>query len=328
MEDESLAKLPDLGNWHGDGIIADLDDRSVARAVARVAISVVGFGSAQSPRTSSPAVTMWRRRQGDRPSGRRPLARARVPAVRVLRRTAERPEPAVRAARRGPSGSGSRRPAIRVRSTPAGTPRPSAGSRFRRGWREWLEPLRTPLGLMACHDSRARHVLEACHRVGRRVPDDVAVIGVDNDEVMCDLAHPPLSSVIQGTHRMGYEAAALLDRLMGGDPSPSVVDRGRASRRRHPPFDGRAGGRGRQGRRGDSVHPRPRRRRAAGRPTSLARSRLSRTALDFHFQQALGHTTHDEIHRAQVARAQELLTTTDLPLKQVAQRRGSAMCST
>jgi LacI family transcriptional regulator len=78
----------------------------------------------------------------------------------------------------------------------------------------WLSDLPKPLGLMAANDARARHVLEACRRTGLRVPEDVAVIGVDNDDLICNLAHPPLTSIVQGTEEIGYRAASLLDRLM------------------------------------------------------------------------------------------------------------------
>ena len=67
---------------------------------------------------------------------------------------------------------------------------------------------------MAANDARARHVLEACRRLEIRVPEDIAVIGVDNDELICNLAHPPLTSIVQGTEQIGYRAAEMLDRLM------------------------------------------------------------------------------------------------------------------
>ena len=67
---------------------------------------------------------------------------------------------------------------------------------------------------MAAYDIRGRQVLDVCRELDVRVPDEVAVIGVDNDELVCELADPPLSSVIPDTRiaRTGYEAARLLDR--------------------------------------------------------------------------------------------------------------------
>ena len=87
----------------------------------------------------------------------------------------------------------------------------------------WLRGLPKPLGLMACNDVRARHVLEAGRTIGVRVPEDVALIGVDNDEVFCALAAPSLSSIVLDTYQTGYAAAALLALLsalaLGGCPS-------------------------------------------------------------------------------------------------------------
>jgi LacI family transcriptional regulator len=82
----------------------------------------------------------------------------------------------------------------------------------------WIRTLPKPVGIMACNDDRGGHVLEACKAGGFRVPEDVAVIGVDNDVLSCDLSDPPLTSVAQDTESAGYDTAELLDRLMKGEP--------------------------------------------------------------------------------------------------------------
>ena len=94
---------------------------------------------------------------------------------------------------------------------------------YAKRWREmqdelgqWLLSLPKPVGLMAANDARARHVLEACRTVGLHVPEDVAVLGVDNDELLCEAMYPHLSSVEQGARRLGYEAASMLDKMMHG----------------------------------------------------------------------------------------------------------------
>ena len=81
---------------------------------------------------------------------------------------------------------------------------------------DWLQQLPRPAGLMACDDCRGREVLEACRTAGIRVPEEMAVIGVDNDELLCELADPPLSSVALNAEAGGYQAAMLLDRMMHG----------------------------------------------------------------------------------------------------------------
>jgi LacI family transcriptional regulator len=88
----------------------------------------------------------------------------------------------------------------------------------------WLLSLPKPVGLMACNDLRGQQVLDACRDVGLAVPDEVAVIGVDNDDIICDFADPPLSSVVPDTRRIGYEAAALLERMMRGEPPPAKTN--------------------------------------------------------------------------------------------------------
>lgn len=84
----------------------------------------------------------------------------------------------------------------------------------------WLKSLPRPVGVFACSDHRARMVLDACRQLGLRVPDDVAILGVNNDAFACEFCDPPLSSVSRNGERVGYEAAALLDRLMAGKQPP------------------------------------------------------------------------------------------------------------
>ncbi len=85
---------------------------------------------------------------------------------------------------------------------------------------EWLKSLPKPIGLMTCNDDRSQQVLQACRLAGIRVPDDIAIIGVDNDELICQLSDPPLSSVDVNFERAGYEGAATLDLLMNGKEVP------------------------------------------------------------------------------------------------------------
>lgn len=82
---------------------------------------------------------------------------------------------------------------------------------------EWLRSLPKPLGVMACNDDRGQHVLEACKVARLQVPGEVAVLGVDNDALICDLCDPPLTSVVLDTEQAGFAAAELLDKLMSGE---------------------------------------------------------------------------------------------------------------
>jgi LacI family transcriptional regulator len=80
----------------------------------------------------------------------------------------------------------------------------------------WVRSLPKPIGVMCCSDERGLQLLEVCRRTFVLVPDEVAVIGVGNDENICNLCHPNLSSVDVNTYNVGYEAAALLDRMIAG----------------------------------------------------------------------------------------------------------------
>jgi len=78
----------------------------------------------------------------------------------------------------------------------------------------WLKSLPKPIGLMACDDNQGLHITEACRLAKIRIPEEVAVLGVDNDEMLCNLSDPPLSSIGLDTVKGGYEAARLLQKMI------------------------------------------------------------------------------------------------------------------
>jgi len=185
----------------------------------------------------------------------------------------------------------------------------------------WLRELPKPVGLMACYDIRGQQVLDACRSAGLAVPDDVAVIGVDNDTLLCELASPPLSSVIPNAHGAGYAAAALLDRLMAGKRVAAtahlIAPLGLAERQSTDVLavDDREVARAVQFIRehaseginvGDVLRTVP----------------LSRRVLEQRFQRLLGHTPREEILHVRLNRVKQLLAETDLPLYLVAERTG------
>jgi len=88
---------------------------------------------------------------------------------------------------------------------------------------DWLKSLPKPTGLMACIDERSANVVEACKIAGLYIPEEVAVIGVDNDDLICDLSTPPLSSIALNDEMTGYNAAELLDKLMAGEKTTQQV---------------------------------------------------------------------------------------------------------
>ena len=78
----------------------------------------------------------------------------------------------------------------------------------------WVLTLPRPIGVMACNDVRGRQVIRACTLAGLRVPEEIAVVGVDDDEVICELCNPPLSSVVPDTHQLGFTGARILDEML------------------------------------------------------------------------------------------------------------------
>jgi LacI family transcriptional regulator, galactose operon repressor len=185
----------------------------------------------------------------------------------------------------------------------------------------WLKELPKPIGLMACNDIRGQQVLNACRSVRIAVPDEVAVIGVDNDEVLCDLSDPPLSSVIPNSERIGYEAAALLDQMMAGKKAPTaplVIEPAGILTRRST----------------DVLAIEDRHIAAAVRfirehacegidvGNLLKAVPLSRSTLERRFAKVLGRSPKEEILRVRLNRAKQLLAETDFPLALVAEKVG------
>ncbi|HZB13996.1 MAG TPA: DNA-binding transcriptional regulator [Chryseolinea sp.] len=79
---------------------------------------------------------------------------------------------------------------------------------------EWLRSLPKPIALMTCDDNQGLHIAEAAKHAGIRIPDEVAVLGVDNDETICELSETPLSSIELDAEKGGYEAARLMERMV------------------------------------------------------------------------------------------------------------------
>jgi LacI family transcriptional regulator len=187
--------------------------------------------------------------------------------------------------------------------------------------RRWLQALPKPVGIFAGHDVWALQVVEACRLAGLRVPEDVAVVGVDNDDLLCELARPSLSSVIVPAERVGYEAAALLDRLLAGDtpprdpiliPPPGVVSRKSSDVLA---IDDPVVAQTVRFLR-DSAH-------LPLRVSDVLRAvPVSRRALERRFQAVRQRGLAAEIRRLHVDKAKQLLANSELPMQTIADRCG------
>lgn len=185
----------------------------------------------------------------------------------------------------------------------------------------WATLLPKPVGMMACNDFRALQLLSACKLAGIAVPEQAAVIGVGADDVACELADPPLSSVMLNAWRMGYEAAALLDKLMHGGAAPR-------NEMLIPPLDISA-------RRSTDVtaidnpivaravrYIRDHAHRGINVEDVVRALAVSRTSLQDHFRQSIQKSIHDVLIEAKVTRVKELLSETTLSIEATAQRCG------
>ena len=185
----------------------------------------------------------------------------------------------------------------------------------------WIGSLPKPVGVLVCSDQRGPQFLEACRRAGVSVPDEVAVIGVDNDEPLCEVCLPPLSSIEAAHSSVGYQAAALLDGLLRGLAAPRrpllVEPREIIAR---PSTDVLAVA--------DPIVATAlrliREQAHTGlKVDALARQLgLSRSVLQRRFRSLLKRSVHQEILGARIKRARDLIVRTDLPLVQVAERAG------
>lgn len=185
----------------------------------------------------------------------------------------------------------------------------------------WLRSLTKPLGLFASNDSQGVQLSEYCRHLQFSVPDEVSIVGVDDDDLLCDLARPSLSSVALPGKRIGLEAARMLEQLILGEglsesrlvlPPVRVVVRASSDIQALPDADVAAAVR--------YI------RDHADEPFEvcdlLAAVPVSRRSLERRFRRHLQRGIWEEIRRAHLERAKTLLVDTDLPMSIVAQRSG------
>lgn len=186
---------------------------------------------------------------------------------------------------------------------------------------DWLARLPKPVGVMASTDLMGQQVLEACQRLEIRVPEQVAVVGADNDVLICGVSCPPLSSVIINDEQRGYEAASLLDRMMNGERPPNV-----------PVFVEPLGVAARASTDILAIEDEAvvaslrfiRDHACAGISVAdvVRKVPMSRSVLERRFRKLVGRSINNEIVRVRLNRAVELLRETGLELKAVAQKAG------
>ncbi len=304
-----------LRNWQGDGIIARIQNRKIAEIVRASGIPTVDvLGVVES---------------GDMPLVHTDDTRiASLAAEHLLNRGFKRFGFFGLA---GENWAVRRRDAFVAATSIAGcpcalyeTPRRIQHTRM---WEDnaddlarWVQSLVRPVGVMLCSDQCGPVMLEACRRAGAAVPDEVAVLGVDNDEPLCDATDPALSSVWPDHVRVGYESAGILDRLMHGEGTTRrvyVPPKGVVTRRSTDvlALEDREISEALRFIREHACE-------GLGIDRVAEHVALSRSVLQRQFKKLVGRTLHEEMVRVRLRRAQDLLRGTELPLRTVAAKSG------
>lgn len=184
---------------------------------------------------------------------------------------------------------------------------------------EWLRSLPKPIALLACNDDRSKQILAACEMAGLKVPDEIAILGVDNDELVCELGYPQFSSIALSVEAAGHAAATLLGKLMAGQEITAaekrievcplyVVERQSTDILATEDHEVAAGLRFIRAHAKEAIQV---------RDVAEAIS-LSRRALQQRFRHVLGRSVHDEIKRTRIDHMARLLVTTNLSITTIA----------
>lgn len=186
---------------------------------------------------------------------------------------------------------------------------------------QWLSQLPKPCAVFTHADDHARRILSECERLEISVPEEIAVLGCDNDEIECELSPMPISSVSFPLRRLGYEAADILQRLMNGETPPVDAIRlppaGIVTRRSTDIIAVK-----------DMAVARAMRYISAHAPEQINVSDVvkacgaSRRYLERRFNTLLGRTPKQEIQRKRLSIAKRLLGETHLPMPEIAEASG------
>jgi LacI family transcriptional regulator len=191
----------------------------------------------------------------------------------------------------------------------------------RRRLMRWLAELPEPCGLMAAYDSLARRLIDLCIQASRRVPESIAILGVDDDPLLCQLATPPLSSIVPDSEGAGYAAAEQLDSIMSGKKikrlDTLLPPLGIATRQSTDTFavedkDVSVSAHYILAHACDGIQV----------DDIVKQTQLTRRALETRFKKALGKTPHALIIETRLSKAERCLRETTLTLEQIADRCG------
>lgn len=318
VEEDFRARFTGIAQWQGDGFIADYDDPDIGEALAGTRLPVVAVGGSYANASNYPKGMPYVATDNfllvklahDHlvEAGLPGIAMYSVPEAAGNRWAQERERAFSRLAPEGRIYCGIQTSAVQWSSAMEDLV-------------HWILSLPKPVGIIAITDARARHLMHACMVAGMAVPEQVAIVGIDNDPLTQSLTRIGLSSVRQGTHEMGRAAAQLLHKMLHGAKFPDkrvlvppVGLSAQASSKHTRPFSGHVMKArfyirqyGCQGIKNEQV---------------AEYVGVSRSTLEQCFREELGSTVHSELlaHRLEVA--QKLLRDNDLRAADIAQQAG------
>ena len=321
LEDNAKSKIDSIKHWHCDGIIADCTDHEIISAVEKLKIPVIGVGGSFQSSSNYPSIPyvatdnfeiMKTAYEHLKSKGLQKFAYYGFPINDGYVWAMEREKALLKLCK----NEGYECAVYRGHSMQADTWQYSLGY-----LKAWLQDLPNPVGVISASDARARQLIQACAHLQKVVPDDISIVGVDDDETIQNLSRVSLSSVAHGCADIGFSAAKLLHRRLENPNLQSkvvkvaplgVVQRQstdfKALRdpqviqamhyiRQHAC----------QGVKVDQV---------------LHYVGISRTNLEQRFKLECGHSIHTELHQQKLTRACELLALTDMSSHRISEIAG------
>lgn len=318
IEDDFRARLASLAQWHGDGIIADYDDPAVSEALAGTKLPVVAVGGSYEDHADYPKGVPYVATDNFKlvklahdhlvEAGLPRIAMYSLPEAPGNRWAQEREKAFARLASEGNVYRGVQASVVEWNTAIEHLT-------------EWIASLEKPVGIIAITDARARHLMQACTIASIPVPEQVSIVGIDNDPLTQSLTRIGLTSVRQGTYAMGFAAARLLHRMLHGARTvgkpvvvpPAGLNAQASSKHLHPFSAYVMKARyyirqyGCQGIKNEQV---------------AEYVGVSRSTLEHYFRVELDSTVHAELLRHRLDVALQLLRDTDSPTATIAERAG------
>lgn len=321
LEEDFLCRLDHIDDWSGDGIIADFDDPAIQKALENHIGPVVGVGGSYENEADYPdvpyvatdnyAVVKCAYEHLKR-KGIERFAFYGVPVDENHRWALEREKAILKLCKE----DGFECSVYRGHPT-----RPETWQYSMNRLTDWIQSLPNPVGIVSVTDARARHLLQACDHINKHVPDNISVVGIDDDDIARYLSRISLSSVTQGCFEMGYQAAKLLHRRLENSnlsnkrvlvPPTGVAQRQSTDfKALKDPFVIQAMHFIRQNAcRGIKVDQ------------VLDYVGVSRSNLEQRFKDERGHSIHNEIHNEKLNKACKLLSESELSTTEIAKSCG------